>query len=244
MPLLKLSIRQMSRAKPYKEMGKPGYTEEWEKRLQTKIDWKEIWKTKLCYCNPRDYLTFQKLRHRNLWVAKTNKEGSVKCLWCDEEESMLHLAECTKIKEGFWDYMLQKMGECGQNVENTSAFVVLGHQRNLKNKQEIRSWLAIAWRKLYANIVRARIENEAPNLETARKETLALLQSRISAYGQRWRSLYLRKRYQQENEWEVSNKWNKRSLVVIDRDGKYRIKESLCKIMREELENRVLDNDL
>ena len=46
--------------------------------------------------------------------------------------------------------------------------------------------LFIAWRCLYAELVRGRIENVRPDMNAALKRTLAMNITRLSAYGERW----------------------------------------------------------
>ena len=69
---------------------------------------------------------------------------------------------------------------------STPIFIILGiTETNGIVCKEGAAILAIAWRCLYAEITRARVEDTALDLNKALRRTRALLISRVKAYGEK-----------------------------------------------------------
>lgn len=101
--LQKLNIHKLSKATDYNNAYMPSCEHNWNRALQTHIDWKRIWSIKMSLCTPKDEITWLKLKHRNLKVAKTDIENN-RCLMCPNVESMLHLVECERVKRFRWAF--------------------------------------------------------------------------------------------------------------------------------------------
>ena len=86
-----------------------------DKIQKKKLPWSKVWGLKTMYVTPRDILTWIKLKHRNLYVAKhDNSIENQKCLACDDElEGMVHLTECDKIREDYWFHVISLMSDLG-----------------------------------------------------------------------------------------------------------------------------------
>ena len=76
----------------------------------------------------------------------------------------------------------------------TEVLVVRGTHRAKAagTKREVYAIIAWAWRSLYAEIVKAHIENTKPNFERAYFHTVRYTISRVQAYGLKWRRWYIR----------------------------------------------------
>lgn len=115
-------------------------------------------KSKMVFCTPKDEITWLKLKHRNLKVAKTNGEDT-RCLVCPHTESMIHLVECERIKANFWmkwkqicENLLLPMPQTDFNLT-----LLLGKSDDKPLHSETASFLAIVWRCIYREITQCRI---------------------------------------------------------------------------------------
>ena len=125
------------------------------------------------------------MMHRNLYVANRDPNcEDQSCLCCSNSpESMLHLAECSEIRDAFWNEWLSLMKKLGIKCNNNAIFLVLGVLGPDKVvDKEGAGMLAIAWRCLYAEIVSARVDRKQVDLARALKRATAMLISRIKAY--------------------------------------------------------------
>ena len=93
---------------------------------------------------------------------------------------MAHLAECDIIKNGYWDRIARLMRMLGMRVGTGSEWTILGKiARGKYADREEAGVLFIAWRWLYAEVVRARIEDKRLNLKKAYAHTIRLIISRV-----------------------------------------------------------------
>ena len=104
---------------------------------------------------------------------------------CPVTENILHLAECPIIKQEFWNKILETLERLGMpQPQHESAFLVLGR---IDADTVIDKYLAgvifLAWRCLYAEITRARIEKGTPDLQVALRRTGSMIITRLTAYG-------------------------------------------------------------
>ena len=64
-------------------MKAPAAQEGWECRFPfKKFVWEQVWKLKAMYTSPRDVNTWLKLKHRNLYVAKSDGEWRMLSTFC------------------------------------------------------------------------------------------------------------------------------------------------------------------
>ena len=193
------------------------------------------WKIKIMYASARDQFAWYKLRHRNLYVAnRDTRIPDPTCLCCRlRPESMLHLAECTEIKDSFWEEIYGLMAKLGLKYERTSVFRVLGIMSgNETVDKEGAGLLALAWRCMYAEIVRARVEDTEPLLEKALKRTVSMMIGRVKAYGEKWRRWHLRNRNTTRNN-IIPLRHRNYKMIEVEQDGTYYVAEELTAFLEE-----------
>ena len=84
--------------------------------------------------------------------------------------------------------------------------------------------LFLAWRCLYAECVRARIEDKRLNFKKAYAHTVRLLISRVKAYGQKWYHWYSRTRgIRAEKVKQIAKKHQNKKLIKTKPDANYTI---------------------
>ena len=86
--------------------------------------------------------------------------------------------------------------------------------------------LALAWRCLYAEITRSRIENTDFNLQKALSRVLNMLKSRILAYGTKWRRWYMRTSRTTRAK-KVPRKHQKYKLIKVNDNAEFEISEKM-----------------
>ena len=127
--------------------------------------------------------------HRNLYLAPHKDAPNVtSCPSCGEHQNQLHLITCSHIRQDFWDPIIKIMKDMGfPGFTHTAAFLAVGRLSDThvvgKNQSGI---LFIAWRCLYAELVRGRVENVQPDLKAAYKRTIMMNISRLKYYGEEW----------------------------------------------------------
>ena len=182
------------------------------------------------YASKRDQLTWFKLKHRNLYVV--NRDANIadqRCLACmTDPESMLHLAQCGRIMREYWQVLFDLMRAVGlDTVEGgylaRAAFLIFGRtEQNTVTTKEGADILAIGWRCLYAAIVAARVDSKPVNLRAAAKRALAMLISRVKAYGEKWLLWYRRTCYTSKHK-HVPQKHRNYKLVKCNAQAEYSI---------------------
>ena len=201
----------------------------------TTVQINKTWKIKFKYATGRDIVTWLKLRHRTLYTANKDKDcPNPKCLACNRvDESMKHLAECSVIRFEFWWDIINMMRILKIEYSNTPTFIILGiTEMNGIACKEGAAILAIAWRCLYAEITRARIEDTALDLNKALRRTFALLISRVKAYGEKWKLWYNKQRMQAHAR-IIAAKYRQLALIDQDEEGKYTVASALIKAYEE-----------
>ena len=112
-------------------------------------------------------------------------------------------------------------------------FVILGvtgHDKVVCN--EGAAILALAWRCLYAELVKSRIDDKRPNLETALKRTVAMLIGRVTAYGEKWRLWFLKQQHTTTSK-KVPMKHRDFKLVTVDENAEYEINPALMEFHQD-----------
>ena len=237
---LNTSIRQSAKMKP------PPAQENWEVKLQrilirfkkNELPWSKIWRLSPMYVTPRDTLTWIKVKHRNLYVAKhDNSVENQKCLACDDElEGMLHLVECEKIREDYWFHIISLMSDLGLNPpseqDELELFLLFGMKGEDKvYDRETAGMIALAWRCLYAEIVKSRIEDKELELtKHALTRFAKMLKSRVTAYGVRWRRWYMRTSRTTRFKL-VPKRHQKYKLIAVNKNAEYKVSEEIEKFL-------------
>ena len=101
---------------------------------------------------------------------------------------MLHLAECGMIYALYWSDFFAMAEEAGlptPTMQNRTLFIALGiKDKQHKANEELIGIFSIAWRCLYAEITRSRVENAPFKLENAKKRSFCMIYN-IGAEGLR-----------------------------------------------------------
>ena len=191
----RLSIKQRTAALALRKMIPPACESAWQMRLpNVAIPWTKVWKIKSFYATPRDQFTWLRLMHRNLYTVghRTDIDDN-SCRACTVPENQLHLGTCDIICEEFWTPLLTLMDDLGfpTPVETERAsFVLLGvYQEAGKDPTvvgpEQSGLMFIAWRCLYAEVVRSRVDERPLDLTAAYKRTMQVTITRLKAYGEK-----------------------------------------------------------
>ena len=150
---------------------------------------------------------------------------------CDEVENILHLAKCPIIRAEFWDEVMKLLTDLGMaQPEDKTAFIVLGR---ITAKKVIDKHLAgimfLAWRCLYAEITRARIEHDNPDMQAALKRIGTITVTRLMTYGAYWR------------KWSAQRKWTtkghltalslrEQTVLRLEATGDYEIHDAILRL--------------
>ena len=227
-----MHIKELTRAIQYSKMKKPACEVAWEIRLNIQIPWNIIWKIKCWWVSARDQITWLKLQHRNLYVAKSDpniQDKKCKAFGCNEEESMLHLASCKIIQDNFWFKIIDLMRRMNLRAAFNIPFIILGLLENNKTVSKVSSgFLFLGWRVLYAEVVNCRINDKPLNLAKAYKRLVTMVISRVKAYGQKWYRWYTRIRnIQKKKSKTIPQKYQKRIIISSKKDGTYTLNSIL-----------------
>ena len=224
-----MTIKQMTRKTGGLREAPPNCQKAWNIRLKVKIPWKPIWRSVSTYFTThRDELTWIKLTHRALAVANRFDPGE-KCLCCQSApESMLHLCQCSKLHEQYWDFFFNFIHHMGFTIPiNKVAFLAT---RRYTNKsvapEEVIGIFSIAWRCLYAEITKTRLENHIFTLKDAKRRAICLLHSRLTAYGKLCKDFSSERRYT-GRKYLLPKKLSKRTLIKVYRNGDYDIHDNI-----------------
>ena len=172
----------------------------------------------------RHELTWLKLTHRALAVANRFEPG-VSCLACNTApESMLHLCECGHLHTQYWDFYFNLIHHMGFNVpQNKVAFLATRrYTSDAVAPEEVIGIFSIAWRCLYAEITKTRLENHTFSLKDAKRRAICLIHSRLTAYGKLCKDFCSERRYT-GRKFLLPKKLSKRTLIQVNQHGEYEI---------------------
>ena len=230
-PIDEFTIKIMTRKCTCARMKPPAAEAAWDKRLGRRMPWSKIWKMKRIYSTPRDEIPMLKFQHRTLWVGKHGGTSDDTCNahGCNTVENQIHLVECRTIRQRFWDKVRAFLRKVGLPEEDTPQFLGLGvYQRHKVVEKEGASVLFIAWRCLYAEVVRARLEQKTLRLEYAYARTIGMVRNRTLAYGYKWRRWVIRNTHKQETVKKVIPRRHQRgALIKMDKFGQYTLTKPL-----------------
>ena len=110
-----------------------------------------------------------------------------------------------------------------RKCQNTYAFCALGRtdQHTVVDKN-YSGVLFLAWRCLYAELVRGRVEDVKPVIKNAYRRTLIMLVTRLTAYGEKWLR-WVRKNRETGNKSRIPKRHQDKKLIKQDVDGNYAI---------------------
>ena len=88
----------------------------------------------------------------------------------------------------------------------------------------------LAWRCLYAEVVKARLEDKRLDLENAYRRTIQMTISRLKAQGVKWYRWYSKTRYiQLQKRKPFPRRYRKRILMTTTGTAEFTINEELLK---------------
>jgi hypothetical protein len=230
----KLGIKQSTRIFAKRKFKPPVCEKAWETRLGITLPWPKIWRMKSFFATPRDMIVGLKVQHRNLYVGKRDPVRP-NCRACDDpNENILHLAQCPIIRLEFWDEVIVLLIKLGMpRPQHVDAFIVTGTLDQNKAISRLHSgvWF-LAWRCLYAAMVTSRVEDTTLDLEKAFKRLVAMIISRLRAYGYRWRT-WVGSSWFRHQPNVIGRKNLDKKLISFTPDGEYTINEAILKIAKD-----------
>ena len=189
----RLTIKTYTDILRLRKFKPPAAEKSWPPRLclePTNIPFKKVWKIKSFFATARDRLQWTKVWHRTLYtVGKDTSAESNQCVACSDTENILHLATCDIIKLEFWDTILETLARMGMATpEDEVAFLILGRlDAETVIDAQLSGIMFLAWRCLYAEITKARIEKANPDMKyVALERTGAMCVTRLMTYGATW----------------------------------------------------------
>ena len=187
----------------------------------------KIWRMRSFFATPRDMIPGLKLQHRNLYVAGHDPNDST-CRACACNESQLHLCECPVIWQGYWTPVLSIMEDTGMpRPRDDVAFLATGalSQDKVIDRDRAGMWF-LAWRCLYAEIVRSRVEALTLDLDKALKRYVAMIIGRLKAYGAKWRRWVDKSRHQRDLN-TIPKRHQDKTILRSNPVGEYDIHDAI-----------------
>ena len=94
--------------------------------------------------------------------------------------------------------------------------------------------IAMAWRSLYAETVKARMDDKTLNLKRAIWTWARLALSRVKAYGNKWYKWYVKQRlWQQKKTKTIPEQYRKYTLIEFGPQGDYYISSKFRKLFTD-----------
>ena len=159
------------------------------------------------------------------------KEGDTGCRACGEKESQLHLITCDILREEFWSRLFRLMTELEiTEPEDETAFMITGQfneKQTIDNKMSV--IIFIAFRCLYAEIVRSREEQSLLDLDKAYTRTISMIVGRVRAYGQKWKRWANKAKNREEG---IPQKHANKGLLEFEADGSHEIAPRLLEELK------------
>ena len=135
-----------------------------------------------------------------------------------------------RSKQGsFWGEVEEYMESFGIKAENTETFWLTGAMNGDTGSKEQAGIRAIAWRSLYAEVVRARIDKKLLHPQRAFFSFTRMVLSRVKAHGAKWRRWYNGQRFrskERRKEFPAKQHGNN-ALIQIDEEATYQIHPEL-----------------
>ena len=228
--LQNMTISSMTKQSLHAKMKPPASDAVWDSKIGAQ-PWDRVHAQKYMYTSPRDTVALLQLQHRNLRCAKHGGCDSTLCSarGCLHEESQQHLMTCSVIKRDFWGEVEEYMESFGIKAENTETFWLTGAMNGDTGSKEQAGIRAIAWRSLYAEVVRARIDKKLLHPQRAFFSFTRMVLSRVKAHGAKWRRWYNGQRFrskERRKEFPAKQHGNN-ALIQIDEEATYQIHPEL-----------------
>jgi hypothetical protein len=233
-----LRAKNLTKALTYPKFIRPASEKTWNEKLNTRqtfgglIPFNKVWKRKSTFATPRDKATGVKLLYRNLYVGARQEDPQDRdCRACDEEESMLHLAECAVIQREFWGPLLKLLKDTGSpdptDITTFLATTAINTDKVISKYHSVIWYLG--WRCLYAATVESRIDKVPLDLEKALKRCVAMLIGRLRAFGKRWKD-WVHSGIQHRQTKIIPLKHRNKELMTQDEYGEYTIHPAIWQL--------------
>ena len=217
------------------------------------------------YASPRDRTVSLKIQHRNLRVAKHGGMETTNCTGegCQEDETQEHLVACPVLAR-FWKQTLDDMIDIGLLTTENKPLTAeerlalwIAHQM-VKNRpagsdpedendttkfsavnREASAYICWAWRAIYAEITRARLNSEDFNQDQANRDTIRLAYSRVKAHGARWKRWFNKQRlWSDDTSKMVPEEHQDYICIQCDHKAEYEINGDLEHLQRTRVRGR------
>ena len=142
---------------------------------------------------------------------------------------MLHLCECRHLHVQYWDFFFNFVYHMGFELpEHKTVFLATRcYSSSTVAPEEVIGIFSIAWRCLYAEITKSRLENHLFSPKDAKRRAVCMIHSRLIAYGELCRKFSVERRYT-GRKFMLPKKLSKRTLIQVNRDGTYQIHENIA----------------
>jgi hypothetical protein len=205
-------------------MKPPACEAVWEQKLAQRIRFDKVWRIKADYVSPRDQIVRLKMQHRNLWVAASGgMHGSTKCsaAGCNEEEKQELWLGARPYEGSSGIKVATLMGKLKMNAGSSDLKWLLGIKEDgTKVDKEEAAMIFWAWRNLYAEVTRARVEGKQLNLKTAYANFVRMAFTRVVAYGAKWYRWYSRQHYKTKAK-SIPIRFRERKLIDSEATAEY-----------------------
>ena len=112
--------------------------------------------------------------------------------------------------------------------KNKTAFLATRRYTNDSvAPEEVIGIFSIAWRCLYAEITKTRLENHRFTPKDAKRRAVCLLHSRLTAYGKLCKD-FSSERRNTGRKFLLPKKLSERTLIKVKRDGEYEIHHNIA----------------
>ena len=140
----------------------------------------------------------------------------------------MHLGRCPVIRRDFWTYFVDLIGEMGlEKPQDLDKFLMTGAMDEERVAcEEVIGIFTIAWRCLYAEIAKGRLESVRVVLDCARRRAMAMIHSRLTAYGRSTRDFHVQRK-NSGRKFMLPKKLNERTTIRVSRDGTYVIHRAI-----------------
>ena len=97
---------------------------------------------------------------------------------------MLHLCECKDMHTQYWDFFFNLSHHLGFDLpEHKPVFLATRcHSCKKMAPEEVIGIFSIAWRCLYAELTKSRLENHIFSAKDAKRRAVCMIHSRLTAY--------------------------------------------------------------
>jgi len=191
----------------------------------TRAEHNMVWRMKSFFATPRDAMTWLKLQHRNLYTVLHDVSiADTSCRACNSGENQLHLCECDVIMRRFWEPVIEVLESEGMDrPRDPAVFIAIGLiDRGNVISNELCGVMFIAWRVLYAEIQRSRMEAVRLDLAKASRRLWRMVHGRLDAYGKRWLD-WSRSRTHTSRIHAIPGKYQSRAFIETQPYGEYEI---------------------